>query len=173
MSRADKGTEDGWQEPRQIVRDLLELQLRGGFTGDNLLLLLGMLSVFGVVEFVGRRQDNGEGEALHRMIGSLASSFLGGKEGSRQGELQSAGRSSESTGSQGGKDGWKVIMSLLSNPEVLQMVIPLLTRLGGLSNPRSAAPKDDSTLPRKRRPQQVRWDFDRSGAGKKGGNGAN
>ncbi|MEW6183896.1 MAG: hypothetical protein AB1500_12125 [Bacillota bacterium] len=170
MNKADKGTVDGWQESRQMVRDLLDLQISSGLTGDKLLLLLGLLSVFGSVEFLGRRRENGEGQSLQRMIGTLASSFLTGGQGLKQEELQGVRGGEESAG--GGKEGWKVLMSLLSNPEVLRMVLPLLSKLtgGAGSNTTEAAEAEGNfTSSRRRRaPELMRWDLGRNDPRRKG-----
>jgi len=59
------------QELRQVLRDLLDLQIKGGFTGDNLLLLLGLVNCFGVIELLRHRQGAEEGSLWERVINSL------------------------------------------------------------------------------------------------------
>lgn len=167
------GGPDGRHELRQVFRDLLDLNLQGGISGDNLLLLLSLVNILGVLELLGRRQGNGEGQFFQRLLGPLFSTVTGsgsaGKEENQKG-LRAVPGGKDLASIFGGKDGLKTMMALLNNREVLDMVIPLLHRLGGLPAPVPKAPEEsgkEAPVVRKNHGREViHWDFGRNNPGK-------
>lgn len=175
MERTGGGA-DGRQELRQVLRDLLELHLRGGITGDSLLLLLSLVNVLGVIELLGRRQGSGEGQFFQRLLGPLISSVAGpgpaGGEEAGQAGLRAVPGGKNPTGLFGGKEGLGALAALLNNREVLETVLPLLQRLGSTANPGAKSPAENGkeTPVRKSQGREViRWDFGRNEGDKKKG----
>uniref|UniRef100_A0A7C1F2N0 Uncharacterized protein n=1 Tax=Ammonifex degensii TaxID=42838 RepID=A0A7C1F2N0_9THEO len=54
------------QDLRQVLRDLIDLHLRGGITGESRLLLLSLVNILGVLEILGRRQGGVRGRSSSR-----------------------------------------------------------------------------------------------------------
>ncbi|MEW6573940.1 MAG: hypothetical protein AB1374_09965 [Bacillota bacterium] len=168
------GGSDGRHELRQVFRDLLELNLQGGLTGDNLLLLLSLVNILGVIELLGRRQGNGEGQFFQRLLGPLFSAVTApvqaGKDEGNQKGLRAVPGGKDLMSIFGGKDGLRTLMSLLNNREVLDMVIPLLQRLGSASPPVSKAPdeggKEAPAVRKSHGREVIHWDFGRNDPGR-------
>jgi len=171
------GGSSGRQELRQVLRDLLELHLQGGITGDNLLLLLSLVNVLGVIELLGRRQGSGEGQFFQRLLGPLLSSVAGsglaGNEEATPPGLRAVPGGKSLGGLLGGKEGLKALTALLNNREVLETVIPLLQRLGGTASPGAKNPaengKETPAARRSQGPEIIHWDFGRNETGKEKG----
>lgn len=159
------------RELRQVLRDLLELQVRGGVNGETLLLLLCLVNTFGVIDLLWGRQSpaEGEGQFLGRLLGTLM--FPDRNPGrTEDGEGAEVGLRGIPGGKifmnlLGGKDGLKALAALLNNKEIMESVLPLLQRLGSGSTPvkNSGETGKDSPLVRKGPTREViRWDFGRS-----------
>lgn len=174
MEQTGEGA-DGRQGLRQVLRDLLELHLRGGINGDSILLLLSLVNILGVIELLGRRQGSGEGQFFQRLLGPFISSgagsgSVGGEEATPAGlRVVSGGKNPVGLF---GKEGLGMLAALLNNRELLEMVLPLLQRLGSAANPGTKNPAENSkeTPVRKSQGREViRWDFGRNEGDKKKG----
>jgi len=161
---------DGRQELRQVLRDLLDLHLRGGFTGDSLLLLLSLVNILGVLEILGRRQGGGEGQFFQQLLGPLVSAAAK-PQAQEGGETSAVGLrvvpgAKELAGLLGNKEGLKMLAGLLANREVMEKVVPLLQRLGGGQNPGlKGHPDNGKEVPGSRKSQGrevIHWDFGRN-----------
>ena len=174
MDRPGGGSE-GRHELRQLFRDLLELNLRGGITGDNLLLLLSLVNILGVIELLGRRQGNGEGQFFQKLLGPLfstvtASEPAGGKEEVGQKGLRAVSGGKDFATIFGGIEGVETLMSLLNNRDVLEMVTPLLQRLGSavtlVSKTPEGSKKETRSARKSHRQEVIHWNFGRNDSSK-------
>jgi hypothetical protein len=167
----------GWQELRQVLRDLFDLQSRGGLNTDNLLLVLSLVNIFGIVELLGRRQGTGEGQDgqfLGRLLGSLVSGQSPARTGDEEAGYTGLKALPGGKGLMnllGGKEGVKTLTALLSNKEIVDSVLPLLQGLGtGFAARPKASPESAKaeTTPARKGPgrEVIRWDFGRSDIGR-------
>jgi len=166
----------GRQELRQVLRDLLDLQSRGGLNGDTLVLVLSLVNIFGIVELLGKRQGTGEeqeGQFLGRLLGSLVSgknpAQTGDEEGGQAG-LKALPGGKGLMNLLGGKEGLKTLTALLSNKEIIDSVFPLLQGLGSgfTSRPKASPESSKETPPVRKGPSRevIRWDFGRNEIGR-------
>lgn len=159
---------DGRQEIRQVLRDLLEFHVRGGVTGDNLLLLLSLVNILGVIEILGRRQGGNGGQFFQQLLGPLIFTAVEPQK-QESAEANAAGnraisRGKELAGLLGGRESLKLLTGLLANREVMEKVVPLLQQLTGSvgAKNRSEGQQEAGGSKKPQKPEVIHWDFGRS-----------
>jgi hypothetical protein len=138
-------------------------------------LLLSLVNILGVIELLGRRQGSGEEQFFQRLLGPLVSSVagpgpVGGEEAAPAGLRAVPG--GKNPAGLFSKEGLGTLAALLNNRELLEMVLPLLQRLGSTANPGAKNPAENGkeTPVRKSQGREViRWDFGRNEGDKKKG----
>lgn len=156
---------------RQVLRDLLDFQMRGGVNGDDLLLLLSLVNVFGVVDLIGKKQGAGEGQLLERLMGSLAGLTKGaadnGEEDAGAPGLRAIPGGKSLMGLLGGKEGMKALTDLMNNKDFMEKIVPAVMQRFSSSPPPKESGETERETPVARRGrgrEVIHWDFGRSEA---------
>ncbi|MEW6447782.1 MAG: hypothetical protein AB1426_06810 [Bacillota bacterium] len=157
---------NGRQDMRQVLRDLLDFQKQSSADGDQLLLLLSLVNVFGVIDLLGKKHGMGEGQSLDRLV-DLVKTFATTMTGQNTSEEAGTGLRAIPGGKAlsgfFGKEGMKSLMELVNNREFIESVLPSVMR-----NLCSAPPVKDFSDNEKETPavrkgrEVIRWDFGRS-----------